>query len=164
MERMAEVTKDWALRAAVCDACYIPKVGEQLSEFSQDDLLWFERLLTQEEKESLGRPLWTFAKKGSGDAFDDGYANGCGSVDGDEYGYGYGYGNWYADGSGEGYGEGYGYFYKDGSGRGFDEAFDDHGNGDGYAAGYGIGNDDGSGIGFRYYGEWKKILEFMKRE
>jgi len=116
-----KVTKEIAIRLILFDCCKAPEVGSLIESFPYKDLLWAERILTSQEKEDLGRPLWTFSKYGDGDGagygagYGYGYA-GYGDGDGDGAGYGAGAGAGYGDGDGAGYGYGAG----DGHGRGHD--------------------------------------------
>lgn len=69
----AVVTKDMVLRVLLHGACSgsIPKVGQKLSSFTTNDLIWVEnrKLYTQEEiKNTIGvsLPLWVMSGNGYG--------------------------------------------------------------------------------------------------
>ena len=96
------ITPDMDRRLNLFGACSGSRVGKRLEDFSQTDLIWAEKVLSDEEKTGLSLPLWVLAKFG--------YGYGSGSEYGDEYGSGYG--------SGDEYGDGYGYGKGNGSGTG----------------------------------------------
>ena len=47
------VTKALSFRAVLFGACRIQSVGTRLSELSQSDLLWAERIFTEDEKKAF---------------------------------------------------------------------------------------------------------------
>jgi hypothetical protein len=95
-----KVTKDIAIRTILFGSCTIPKVGRPVSEFSQSELIWAERIFSASELKAFDEPLWTRAGSGYGDG--SGYGSGSGYGDG----YGYGAGSGDGDGSGSGDGDG----------------------------------------------------------
>ena len=60
------ITKEIAIRAVLFGACKIPPVGARISEFSTSDLIWAEKILTQEEKKKMTLPLWVQSENGDG--------------------------------------------------------------------------------------------------
>lgn len=94
---MDVVTLELAFRAKQFGACGGQRVGKKLYELDQSDLIWAHRndLLTDEEKASLGAPLWALSEDGDGSG--SGYGNGYGDGSGNGYGYGFGNGYGYGD-------------------------------------------------------------------
>ena len=75
-----KITKEIAIRAILHGACKIPKVGSLISEFSQSDLVWAEKMFLIDD---FTQPLWTLSGSGSGSGYGSGYGSGDGSGDGD---------------------------------------------------------------------------------
>ena len=125
---LLKVNKEYAIRAILFGACYVPKIGKSISEIPVNDLIWAEKMFSPTEIKEFGVPLWTLSG--------DGYGSVDGSVDGSGSGYGYGYVDGSGDGSGSGSCSGYGYGYVDGSGYG---SVDGSVDGSGYGSGKDIG-------------------------
>lgn len=100
-----KVTKAIALKALLFGACKPAIVGSDVKEYSTSDLIWAEKLFTEDQLKAFEIPLWLMSGYGYRDG-NDGYGEGYGYGDGKD---GYSYGN--GSGNGNGYGNG-----KDGYG------------------------------------------------
>ncbi len=82
---MAEivVTAEHVLRAKLCDACSTPVVGALISDLTQPQLIWAERIVSTADLAELRAPLWALPSDGYGDGDGDGYGDGYGYGDGD---------------------------------------------------------------------------------
>jgi hypothetical protein len=109
-----KITKEYRILCALHGACRLPKMGDNVSDYEQEDLIWASEKLPKEIQEKINLPLFVLAKSGYGYSDDYGYGSGYGS--GSRYGYGSGSGDGYGSGDGSSDGYGYGYGYSDGSG------------------------------------------------
>ena len=81
---LLKVTKEIAKRCILFGACSVPKVGQLVSDFSFNNLVWAEKMFTPKELKEFGLPLWIWSGYRYGDGYGSGYGDGSGS------GYGYG--------------------------------------------------------------------------
>ena len=85
------ITRELAIKAVLHGACRIPRVGQEISRLSTEDLIWVENIgcVTAEQKQSLGIkiPIWVLSVSGYGygSGSGDGYGSGDGSGSGDGY-------------------------------------------------------------------------------